>query len=164
MTINGGCLCGLIRYSTEAEPLYAGFCHCRDCMKATGSGFGAFMGFSPADVAMTGETTRFTKIGGSGGPTARYFCPDCGSTVYGDGGEANADAISLSMSARSTIPSSSIRKRLSSCAAGRHGRASGATCRNTTRWCCTSRRGFYSLASPIGTTTKRRLDPSKSNG
>jgi hypothetical protein len=47
------------------------------------------MGFSPTDVTMSGETRRFTKIGGSGEPTARYFCPDCGSTVYGDGSEAN---------------------------------------------------------------------------
>ena len=89
MTIKGGCLCGQVRYSIDAEPLYAGFCHCRDCMKATGSGFGAFMGFRAADVAVSGETRRFTKTGGSGDPTARYFCPDCGSTVYGDGGEAN---------------------------------------------------------------------------
>ena len=89
MTIKGGCLCGQVRYSIDAEPLYAGFCHCRDCMKATGSGFGAFMGFRPADVALTGETKAFTKTGGSGEPTARHFCPTCGSTVYGDGGEAN---------------------------------------------------------------------------
>jgi hypothetical protein len=89
MTIKGGCLCGQVRYSIGADPLYAGFCHCRDCMKATGSGFGAFMGFRPGDVTMTGDTKRFTKIGGSGEPTARYFCTTCGSTVYGDGGEAN---------------------------------------------------------------------------
>jgi len=89
MTIKGGCLCGQVRYSIDAEPLYAGFCHCRDCMRATGSGFGVFMGFRPADVAMAGETKAFTKTGGSGEPTARHFCPTCGSTVYGDGGEAN---------------------------------------------------------------------------
>ena len=89
MTITGGCLCGQVRYSIDAEPLYAAFCHCRDCMKATGSGFGALMGFRPADVAMTGATKSFAKTGGSGDPTIRYFCTNCGSTVYGDGGAAN---------------------------------------------------------------------------
>jgi hypothetical protein len=47
------------------------------------------MGFRPADVAITGETKAFTKTGGSGEPTARHFCPTCGSMVYGDGSETN---------------------------------------------------------------------------
>ena len=46
-------------------------------------------GFSRGRCRRDRETRRFTKTGGSGDPTARYFCPDCGSTVYGDGGEAN---------------------------------------------------------------------------
>ena len=44
MKIDGGCLCGAVRYSGEAEPLFAGVCHCRDCQKFTGSAFGAMVG------------------------------------------------------------------------------------------------------------------------
>jgi hypothetical protein len=31
MTITGGCRCGAVRYSIEAEPLFARHCWCRDC-------------------------------------------------------------------------------------------------------------------------------------
>ena len=31
MKIEGGCLCGKVRYSTEAEPAFVGVCHCQNC-------------------------------------------------------------------------------------------------------------------------------------
>jgi hypothetical protein len=31
MTITGGCRCGAVRYTIEAEPLFARHCWCRDC-------------------------------------------------------------------------------------------------------------------------------------
>lgn len=36
--LTGGCLCGAVRYQVEGEPLYAGFCYCVDCRKASGAG------------------------------------------------------------------------------------------------------------------------------
>ena len=35
--ITGGCLCGAVRYTAEAEAASATVCHCRDCQKFTGS-------------------------------------------------------------------------------------------------------------------------------
>jgi len=35
----GGCLCGAVRYTAEADPTSATVCHCRDCQKFTGSAF-----------------------------------------------------------------------------------------------------------------------------
>ena len=37
--ITGGCLCGRIRYSGEAEPLRMVACHCKACQRYTGSAF-----------------------------------------------------------------------------------------------------------------------------
>ena len=31
MEIKGGCLCGAVRYTAEADPTSATVCHCRDC-------------------------------------------------------------------------------------------------------------------------------------
>jgi hypothetical protein len=31
MQIEGGCLCGKVRYSGEAEPIFVGVCHCTNC-------------------------------------------------------------------------------------------------------------------------------------
>ena len=37
--IEGGCLCGACRYSTDVEPLNVRVCHCHRCQKATGAAF-----------------------------------------------------------------------------------------------------------------------------
>ena len=37
--IVGGCLCGAVRYESEAEPVLTAVCHCRDCQKQTSSAF-----------------------------------------------------------------------------------------------------------------------------
>ena len=34
--IEGGCLCGQLRYSTDADPIFTGACHCKNCQKLTG--------------------------------------------------------------------------------------------------------------------------------
>jgi len=36
MKIEGGCLCGQVRCSGEAEPIFAGVCHCTTCQICTG--------------------------------------------------------------------------------------------------------------------------------
>ena len=43
MTRDGGCLCGAVRYTAEADPTSATVCHCRDCQKFTGSAFAALV-------------------------------------------------------------------------------------------------------------------------
>jgi hypothetical protein len=37
--MNGGCLCGDVRYSASGEPVVTSICHCRDCQRRTGSAF-----------------------------------------------------------------------------------------------------------------------------
>jgi len=39
MKIEGGCLCGKVRYSADTEPAFVGVCHCTNCQKATGTAF-----------------------------------------------------------------------------------------------------------------------------
>ena len=38
-TIEGGCLCGAVRYRSDAEPLMQVVCHCETCRKNSGSAF-----------------------------------------------------------------------------------------------------------------------------
>ena len=92
-TLRGGCLCGAVRYETEAEPIFAGLCHCRDCLKATGAGFAPYMGFKLADLRISGETTRYTNLTDDGRPTSRLFCPICSTIMFGDGGEDDTSGI-----------------------------------------------------------------------
>ena len=79
--LQGGCLCGKVRYSAEAEPVFSGVCHCTDCQKFTGSAFSTVVGIPKDAITLTGTTKTFTKNGDSGKPIHRHFCPECGSAV-----------------------------------------------------------------------------------
>ena len=79
----GGCLCGALRYEAEGEPVYAGYCCCADCRKASGSGFIPFMGFSATQLRVTGETRQYRCAAFNGGVSVRNFCPVCGGLVFG---------------------------------------------------------------------------------
>jgi hypothetical protein len=79
--IKGSCRCGRVTYSSTADPVFTGICHCANCQKSTGSAFGSVVAVPTASLTVTGTTRRFTDAGDSGSPTHRDFCPECGSTV-----------------------------------------------------------------------------------
>lgn len=79
--LNGGCLCGAVRYTTTAEPVMSAVCHCRDCQRFTGSAFGALVGVPKEALTIEGTMKTFTSLGGSGKPILRHFCPECGSSI-----------------------------------------------------------------------------------
>jgi hypothetical protein len=81
--ITGGCLCGYIRYFCDGEVGPAGYCHCADCRRTSGSAFGISVRVEAASFHLTnGEVKGFTKAGESGRLVTRYFCPECGSPIY----------------------------------------------------------------------------------
>ena len=79
--ITGGCLCGAVRYTAEADPTSATVCHCRDCQKFSGSAFAALVRVSKENLTLNGTLKTFSSIGGSGNPLLRHFCPECGSSI-----------------------------------------------------------------------------------
>jgi hypothetical protein len=79
--IEGGCLCGRVRFSADAEPAFVGVCHCKDCQKFTGTAYATVVGIPAATLKVTGTTKTFTKNGDSGKPVHRRFCPECGSGI-----------------------------------------------------------------------------------
>jgi len=83
--IEGGCLCGRVRYSAETEPVFVGVCHCTDCQKFSGSAFAAVVALPSPALKVTGTLKCFTKAGDSGKPIHRRFCPECGSGIVDEG-------------------------------------------------------------------------------
>ena len=79
--IEGGCLCGAVRYSASVEPVLVGVCHCRDCQKFTGSAFGILVGVPRVAFELRGPVKTFSKPADSGRPIVRLFCPECGSSI-----------------------------------------------------------------------------------
>jgi hypothetical protein len=70
----GGCLCGNVRIEASGPPNRVGICHCLDCRKHHGALFHASAIFPRDAVIITGETRDYA---------GRYFCPRCGSAVFG---------------------------------------------------------------------------------
>lgn len=79
----GGCLCGALRYEADGDPLFAGYCYCADCRKASGSGFIPFMGFPSSAVRFSGHRRQFRSKAAAGADAVRNFCPICGGLVFG---------------------------------------------------------------------------------
>jgi hypothetical protein len=77
----GGCLCGAVRYSAQAEPAFVIVCHCRDCQKFTGSAFATLVAFPKTALGFEGQAKTFTSTADSGRPIVRQFCPECGSSI-----------------------------------------------------------------------------------
>lgn len=79
--LKGGCRCGKVTYSTTADPVFVGVCHCQSCQKSTGSAFSSIVAVPTAALTVTGTTKRFDDTGDSGQATQREFCSNCGSTI-----------------------------------------------------------------------------------
>jgi hypothetical protein len=81
MRIEGGCLCGKVRYSADAEPAFVGVCHCKNCQKGIGSAFATVVALPKAALSLAGNLKTFNDRGDSGKTLYRRFCPECGASV-----------------------------------------------------------------------------------
>ena len=80
------CLCGAIRLTATGDPNRVGLCHCMDCRKHHGALFHASAIYPQDAVTIEGETRDYE---------GRFFCPRCGSTVFG----RTADEIEVNLGA-----------------------------------------------------------------
>ncbi|WP_334597940.1 GFA family protein [Pseudomonas alvandae] len=74
----GGCLCGNVRLEASGRPYRVGLCHCLDCRKHHGAVFFAAAVFPRDAVTVTGETRDYA---------GRFFCPNCGSSLFARSGD-----------------------------------------------------------------------------
>jgi hypothetical protein len=85
--IVGGCLCGAVRYRSDAEPALQVVCHCQTCRKNSGSAFSFNVAVPQDSLVVEGESVRTYEdhSGASGQPFLRKFCEHCGSHVVSHG-------------------------------------------------------------------------------
>ncbi len=84
MKMSGGCLCGQVRYSAEAEPAFVGVCHCRNCQKQAGSAFSIVVAIPKRAFSVEGTLKTYADRGDSGKAVSRRFCPECGSPILSE--------------------------------------------------------------------------------
>ena len=81
MKIEGGCLCGKVRYSADVEPTLVGVCQCKNCQKASGTAFRVVFAVPTPALSVQGALKTFNDRGDSGKTVLRRFCPECGSAI-----------------------------------------------------------------------------------
>jgi hypothetical protein len=79
--LTGGCLCGAVRYTSHSAPGFVGVCHCRDCQIHTGSAFAIMVRLPKTALQIQGTIKTYSKLGDTGNPILRFFCPECGSSI-----------------------------------------------------------------------------------
>jgi hypothetical protein len=77
-TLQGGCLCGDVRYQLLGSSLSVCRCHCVSCRKASGSAGVVWAIVAKADFRLLGTAPR--EYMSSTGVT-RSFCPRCSSSL-----------------------------------------------------------------------------------
>jgi hypothetical protein len=76
--VQGGCLCGAIRYRARAAPLSLASCHCAICRRASAAPFVAWATYRSADIVFVqGIPARYA----SSKRAERTFCARCGTPL-----------------------------------------------------------------------------------
>lgn len=78
--LEGGCLCGAIRFRTTKTPELPHSCSCRMCQRHTGALTVAWVEFAATAVDWTGPAGA-PSLFRSSENSCRAFCPTCGSTI-----------------------------------------------------------------------------------
>ena len=85
MNLEGGCLCGAVRYTFSGEPFRQFVCHCRDCQRSGGSAFHIGLAVPRDDFRIShGELQTYESTSDSGREIKRRFCGRCGSGLINE--------------------------------------------------------------------------------
>ncbi len=79
--LEGGCLCGAVRFRVTGKLGPAGFCHCTQCQRASGSAFAANAAACTKYFEFTSDLNLVSEYESSPGKF-RAFCSRCGSPIY----------------------------------------------------------------------------------
>lgn len=79
---HAACSCGQLTAQVAGEPLRISICHCLACQRRTGSPFSQQARFLRAEVRLSGNASRYDRVGDEGTRASFHFCPHCGVTVW----------------------------------------------------------------------------------
>ena len=82
MRFSGGCSCGAVSFTIDAEPVRAFQCQCRDCQMDSGGGHSSVFVFPRAAVEISGEVREVTRTSDRDAIKRKGFCPTCGVSIY----------------------------------------------------------------------------------
>jgi len=77
--IEGGCLCGTVRFSLNNEFAKFYLCHCSQCRKITGSSNAANLFTAPQNIEWLSGQASMKRFDYPGRDFTSVFCTECGS-------------------------------------------------------------------------------------
>jgi hypothetical protein len=80
LTREGGCLCGAVRYRTDAPLRHVLVCHCVECRRWAGRAWAATAA-EAAELTITGDVV-WRRSPGSEYRASRGNCPRCGACLF----------------------------------------------------------------------------------
>lgn len=92
--LEGGCLCGAVRYAITGPILRSDWCHCRLCQRSAGAPAVAWTTVAAGDFRFTKGEPRTYASSEKG---RRLFCGDCGTQLVFLDGEADRDVTIASL-------------------------------------------------------------------
>jgi hypothetical protein len=100
--IQGGCLCGSVRFEISRPLLSAGYCHCTHCQRRTGTGASANGRVPRAGFRLLqGADELFAFKPPEGRP--KLFCATCGSALF-SGDPFNDEEVAVRLGALDRDP------------------------------------------------------------
>ena len=81
-SIEGGCLCGGIRFELTEPPYTAGYCHCTRCQRRTGSGASAQARVDGRAFRLLAGEELLRCWGPGDGGFQKCFCGTCGAHLF----------------------------------------------------------------------------------
>jgi len=79
--LQGGCLCGAVRFQVSAPFSSAGYCHCTHCQRRTGTGSSANARVPRAGFALLSGAEQLRAFKPPVG-VPKLFCATCGSALF----------------------------------------------------------------------------------
>jgi hypothetical protein len=84
MDIEGGCLCGAVRYHASSDPLRVVVCHCTNCQKQSGTAFSIVVAIRSDSLRIIGSPVTYSDQSEDGSEVLRRFCGRCGSPLVSE--------------------------------------------------------------------------------
>ena len=81
--LEGGCICGAVRYRLTSPPMFVNCCHCLNCQRQTGSAFAVNVLVEADRVQLLAGVPEPVPVPRSGSKKQRIFrCPTCQVAVF----------------------------------------------------------------------------------
>ena len=83
--VEGGCICGAVRYRLKGPPLAVYNCHCKDCQRQSGATHSMSMPIAREHLEPLGDApVGFDKPADSGRVVRMMHCGQCGTVVWNE--------------------------------------------------------------------------------